>query len=707
MSSKKKHEKIVLFCPECGISISHRRILNEGEVRLRYVFCPECGKKIDFTNYMTETSSNVKSSDKNDFEDKLDKALDIIINDRNFSKGFKNILHRFIARLSYIKLKEVEKEKKTPISQMLLTRELINLIEDKLSPIINKKPILSVLKYLDQSDYPDFFLDLKRYQIKLRKSKKYRKAYSIYVRWLIGIVYRIINQINIEKGLYEYQKTIRDDLVKYFKLEKNYEEKSNDKEMTNDLAKIKKKIIEIDWENVSDDRIIDKSINGVLIKTIILDPFKDCDIESNPLYMHKEWLEKLYNGLNLSDGKIAKLCGCKSRRSIWDWRKRHGIDTKEELEYYLDKQGYKSILMPPDYRHPQMAIIPSRRQTIGEHRVVMERFMMQNPDLEISKKYLIDGKYLTVGTIVHHINHVKSDNRIENLWLYPNKKEHHTQAKSSLNECLSALIKIKQIIFSNGEYKFDSSFDYRNTYNKRKIREIIKPVEFKVLFENIAEIKEEIKEWDWEKISDNWTVSINKYRTSRGSGEETILLDPYSDCSDSNPLHMHKEWLETIVNDIRFNLTDSRLGELCGISRGMALYWREKIHKIKRAKIGFIRFLDETGYIRIKVPDSYKNPFVRELNIPFKIMREHRYIAERSLAKSSDLELKIKFLYEKKYLYSHVHVHHINLDKIDNRTENLYINDEHKKIHSQLYSLLEQLMKNDFIGFKKGRYFLL
>ena len=145
MSSKKKHEKVFLFCPECGISISHKRILYEGEVRLRYVFCPECGKKIDFTNYMTETSINVKSTDKKNFEDKLDKALDIIINDRDFSQSFKNKLHRFIARLSYVKLKEVEKEKKTPISQMFLTRELIDLVEDRLSPIINKKPILSVL----------------------------------------------------------------------------------------------------------------------------------------------------------------------------------------------------------------------------------------------------------------------------------------------------------------------------------------------------------------------------------------------------------------------------------------------------------------------------------------------------------------------------------------------------------------------------------
>ena len=697
MSSKKKHEKEFLFCPECGISISYRRILNEGEVRLRYVFCPECGKKIDFANYMTETSINVKSTDKKDFEDKLDKALDIIINDRDFSQSFKNILHHFIARLSYVKLKEVEKEKKTLISQMFLTRELNDLIEDWLSTIINKKPILSVLKYLDQSDYPEFFLDLKRYQIKLRKNKKYRKAYSIYVQWLIGIVYRIINQINNEKGLYKYQKTIRDDLVKFFELEKNYEEKSKDKEMTNNLEKIKKKIREIDWKNFSDDWVVDKFINKFtkLTKLIKLNPYKDCDKDSNPLYMHKGWLKRLYYELDLSDQEIAEICGM-TRRPIVNWRKRLNIDTKEEKGYVIDKSGYKILLMPPDYKHPQRKPTKSGRQKISEQRIVVENFLRQNPDSEASKRYLIDGKYLRSGTEVHHINHDRLDNRIENLWLYPTKKD-HISTLIGLNRCLSALIKLGQITFYNGEYRFESSFDYKYRYNKQIIQEIIKLVEFRIPFEDIDEIREEIKKWEWNRISQNWTV--------KKRGECLVELNPFEDCDqNSNPLYMHKAWMEKIVNVREFNLKDPRLSELCGLTIPKTYYWRWEVHGIStKGRMGAPKTLID-GYIWIKIPDNYKNPFAKKFRSQ-KILKEHRYIVERSLANSNS-PLKSEYLVDGKYLKRACKVHHINLDKLDNRIENLYITIKHRKIHNSLRSQVKQLLNTGFLNFNNGKYFL-
>ena len=214
------------------MSISHKRIINDSKVSLKYLFCPECGKKIEFAKYMKEFSDNFKCTDKNEIDDELDNALDTIINDRDFSQEFKNIFRYFIARLSYVKLKEYEKEKKTLISQILLTTELIDIIEDQLSPIMIKNPMLNILKYLNDHFYEKFLLNLKRFQTKVRKKKKYRKAYSIYVRWLIGIVYRVINQINIETGLYEYQKTIRDDLVKYFELEKKYDDKMREKKQS-------------------------------------------------------------------------------------------------------------------------------------------------------------------------------------------------------------------------------------------------------------------------------------------------------------------------------------------------------------------------------------------------------------------------------------------------------------------------------------------
>ncbi len=479
------------------------------------------------------------------------------------------------------------------------------------------------------------------------------------------------------------------------------------------ISILKRKIKDIDWEEVSDDWVVDKLINKFtkMTKSIKLNPHKDCDKDSNPLYMHKGWLEKLYKGLNLSDGKIAKLCEFRNRRSISGWRKRHGISTKEEVGYFVD-QGYKKILMPLGYQHPQIKPTPSNRQRIREHRLVMEKFLSQNPHLENSKKYLILGKYLDISTIVHHKNRDKMDNRIENLWLYPNMAVHHLLAKASENNCLGALIKLKQITFSDGEYKFDRTYDYRNRYNKKEIQEIIKPVEFKIPFEDIDEIRDEIKKLNWERISQNWNVKKHHFYNRHQDNYSSIQtkLNPYEDCNkDLNPLYMHKDWVEEIVNDPRFNLTDSRLGALCGISSVNAQYWRNRVHKIltKHTKMGVPKTLDSDGYIRIKIPKSYKNPFARKLKMPYDVIREHRYNAERHLVKSSNLRLKSECLADEKYLLPECKVHHINLDRLDNSIKNLFVTREHEKVHEQLFTLTKQSLNSGFLIFDSGKYFLL
>ncbi len=174
---------------------------------------------------------------------------------------------------------------------------------------------------------------------------------------------------------------------------------------------------------------------------------------------------------------------------------------------------------------------------------------------------------------------------------------------------------------------------------------------------------------------------------------------------------MHKGWLEKVVTDKRFNLTDSRLSKLCGIPISTVQYWKQRTHKIstKYTKMGAPKYVDPDGYIVIKVPDTYKNPFVKimkDQRISYNIMYEHRYIVERNLAKSSNLELKNKFLLDGKYLLPEYHIHHINLDILDNRIENLWITDEHSKIHSSLRSLTKQLLDSGFLKFVNGRYCL-
>jgi hypothetical protein len=68
----------------------------------------------------------------------------------------------------------------------------------------------------------------------------------------------------------------------------------------------------------------------------------------------------------------------------------------------LKTQGYIRIWKSD---HP----FADAKNYIMEHRLVMEQFL---------------GRYLAPEEVVHHINGIKNDNRIENLMLFANNAEH-------------------------------------------------------------------------------------------------------------------------------------------------------------------------------------------------------------------------------------------------------------------------------------------
>ena len=67
-----------------------------------------------------------------------------------------------------------------------------------------------------------------------------------------------------------------------------------------------------------------------------------------------------------------------------------------------NSKGYVLVLKP---NHP----LVNNNGRVYEHRLVMEKYL---------------ERYLKFEEVVHHINNIKDDNRIENLMLFKNKSEH-------------------------------------------------------------------------------------------------------------------------------------------------------------------------------------------------------------------------------------------------------------------------------------------
>jgi hypothetical protein len=139
-------------------------------------------------------------------------------------------------------------------------------------------------------------------------------------------------------------------------------------------------------------------------------------IHGNNKYLNiltKEFLEQEYLLNKKSMRMIANLIDCNLSTVRFYLMKFNiplklvgtGMIGKKSWNYkgkYRDKKGYVFIYLP---NHPSK----NGGGYVPEHRLVMEKHL---------------GRYLKPEEVVHHINGIKDDNRIENLMLFINDSAH-------------------------------------------------------------------------------------------------------------------------------------------------------------------------------------------------------------------------------------------------------------------------------------------
>jgi hypothetical protein len=127
--------------------------------------------------------------------------------------------------------------------------------------------------------------------------------------------------------------------------------------------------------------------------------------------------------------RLERHSTCVTQRS-----RKLGIKKWKKFVPHLSKCGYVVV------GHRKKG---KRAERIFEHRVVMETYL---------------GRPLRLGEAVHHINGIKHDNRIENLYLCDSGK-HHKRVHISFEELMPALLEMGVVQFNavQGIYELQTS----------------------------------------------------------------------------------------------------------------------------------------------------------------------------------------------------------------------------------------------------------
>lgn len=147
-------------------------------------------------------------------------------------------------------------------------------------------------------------------------------------------------------------------------------------------------------------------------------------------------LKKLYLEKKLSSGEIAKkyrmsrVCVCRHIKRLGITRPESGENSRNRNYNKKVYRGGYPVTFKPD--HP-------RRNNLG---YVFDHI------LEWEKKW---GYVPKRGEPVHHIDLDRENSNVENLYMFANHKQHQ-KGHSSLDKCVSELIKKGKIKFNAGRY---------------------------------------------------------------------------------------------------------------------------------------------------------------------------------------------------------------------------------------------------------------
>ena len=126
--------------------------------------------------------------------------------------------------------------------------------------------------------------------------------------------------------------------------------------------------------------------------------------------------------------KSKKIIGKKSKQKFTK-QYLNKIKQKHRGNKKRDINGY---ILIKDYKHINANL----------HNDILEHILLMSKNLK---------RPIKKGEIVHHINFIRNDNRLSNLYLFPNTSE-HLKASGSIFKLIDTLLKQKIIKFKKGRY---------------------------------------------------------------------------------------------------------------------------------------------------------------------------------------------------------------------------------------------------------------